>query len=202
MNIGLLLNSFSRLKINNAIPSRNISIYPSLFLNTTNVLFAEPLKKKRRIDPGIVRAREERRKRKLEKSIRKLQKTARQLKPIAEIEVPAKLKKELELRKREVPAVSAEKLESEVLLKKEWTRYKTKQHKETLQLIEKFMSAQKKSLDELRLISEELYQEAIQIDPELLPFSTKGPVRTPPIEGYDPPDGEYIDITKKYEGET
>lgn len=56
---------------------------------------AEPLKKKKKLDPAIIRAKEERRKRKLEKFIRKLEKHARQLKPISEIEVPMSLKQEL-----------------------------------------------------------------------------------------------------------
>lgn len=51
------------------------------------LLRAEPLKKKRRLDPAIVRAREERRKKKIEKQIRRLEKNARQLKPIEECEV-------------------------------------------------------------------------------------------------------------------
>ena len=57
---------------------------------------AEPLKKKKRMDPALIKAKEERRRKKLEKSIRRLQKHARQLKPIAEIEVPIRLRKELQ----------------------------------------------------------------------------------------------------------
>jgi len=49
------------------------------------------LKRKKRIDPAIIKAREDRRKRKLEKQIRRLQKQAKQLKPISEMEVPSKL---------------------------------------------------------------------------------------------------------------
>lgn len=49
------------------------------------------MKKKKRLDPAIIRAREERKKKKLEKSIRKLEKQARQLKPISELEIPSKL---------------------------------------------------------------------------------------------------------------
>lgn len=52
---------------------------------------AEPLKKKKKMDPAIIKAREERRRKKLEKQIRRLQKNARQLKPIDELEVPLNL---------------------------------------------------------------------------------------------------------------
>lgn len=52
---------------------------------------AEPLKKKKRIDPAILKQREERKKKRLEKQIRRLEKNARQLKPIDELEVPLEL---------------------------------------------------------------------------------------------------------------
>lgn len=42
----------------------------------------------------------------------------------------------------------------------------------------------------------------LQIDPDLLPYSRKGPLHTPPIDDFEAPDGEYLDVTKKYEGET
>lgn len=49
------------------------------------------MKKKKRLDPAIIKAREDRRKKKLEKQIRRLEKNARQLKPIDECEVPVYL---------------------------------------------------------------------------------------------------------------
>lgn len=55
------------------------------------MLYAEPLKKKKKVDPAIIKAREDRRRKKLEKQIRKLEKNARQLKPIDELEVPLNL---------------------------------------------------------------------------------------------------------------
>jgi len=64
-------------------------------LSTCNLVYSlyrgEPLKRKKRIDPAIIKARADRRKRKLEKQIRKLQKQSKQLKPISEMEVPSKL---------------------------------------------------------------------------------------------------------------
>lgn len=55
------------------------------------VLFAEPLKKKKKMDPAVVKAREDRKRKKLEKQIRRLEKNARQLKPIEELETPLTL---------------------------------------------------------------------------------------------------------------
>lgn len=57
---------------------------------------AEPLKKKKKIDPAVIRAREDRRRKKLEKQIRRLEKHAKQMKPIAEIDLSLTKKAELE----------------------------------------------------------------------------------------------------------
>lgn len=75
-----------RLCLNNV--ARSLTNPPQLLFHSTPVLCGEPIKKKKKIDPAVLRAREERRKRKLEKQIRRLQKNARQLKPIEEMEVP------------------------------------------------------------------------------------------------------------------
>lgn len=63
------------------------------------------------------------------------------------------------------------------------------------------VSAQTKALDELRFESEELYQQAIQHDIELIPIHINGPLSTPKIENYPFIDGDYVDVTKIYEGE-
>lgn len=43
------------------------------------------------MDPAVIKQREERRRKKIEKQIRRLEKNARQLKPIDELEVPLTL---------------------------------------------------------------------------------------------------------------
>lgn len=68
--------------------SRFISTTALRPISVTGFLCAEPLKKKKRIDPSVIKAREERRRKKVEKQIRRLEKNARQLKPIDEMEVP------------------------------------------------------------------------------------------------------------------
>jgi len=49
---------------------------------------AEPLKKKKKVDPAVLKAREERKRKKLEKQIRRLEKHQRQFKPLDELEIP------------------------------------------------------------------------------------------------------------------
>lgn len=55
--------------------TRSISTYggPLLFRSSAPML-AEPLKKKKRLDPQILKAREDRKRKKIEKAIRKLEK--------------------------------------------------------------------------------------------------------------------------------
>ncbi|XP_029167604.1 39S ribosomal protein L40, mitochondrial [Nylanderia fulva] len=197
-----LLPIFSRLSTHIIPGIRNISGCTNpLYFRVSSTLLGEPLKKKKRLDPAIIRAREDRRKRKLEKQIRRLEKVAKQLKPIAEIEVPYKFKDEKVQRLRQLPSLSKEETESRILLQKEWTKYKTQQHLADIQIMDSILYSQQRALDELRAESEELYQEAIQVDLGLLPYTAKGPSKTPAIENYDSPDGEYTNVTRKYEGE-
>ncbi|EFN83438.1 39S ribosomal protein L40, mitochondrial [Harpegnathos saltator] len=161
----------------------------------------EPLKRKKRLDPAIIKARLDRKKKKIEKQIRRLEKVAKQLKPISEIEIPFKLVDERKQRLRNSSPLSAEEVESRVLLQKEWNRYKNNQYLADFQTIDSMLYSQQKALDELRAESEELYQEAIQVDLAFLPYVVKGPLKTPPIENYNSPDGEYVNTTRKYEGE-
>lgn len=185
------------------------------------------MKKKKRIDPAVIRNREERKRKKIEKTIRRLEKNARQLKPIGELEVPFKLVDEkkfvpyLKINKnisiylknligfflfyrqriRKKQNLSPEILEERILLTKEWSRYKSRQHIQDMQMIETITLSQQKALDELRIVSEDLYQAAIQPDLNLIPYVTKGPVHTIAIPNYIMPDGDYIDVTRKFDGE-
>ncbi|XP_070171939.1 large ribosomal subunit protein mL40 [Polyergus mexicanus] len=201
MNVFNLLPVFSRLSTHIIPGIRNISACTNpLYFRVSNALMGEPLKKKKRLDPAIIRAREERKKKKIEKQIRRLEKVAKQLKPIPEIEVPLKLIDERPQRLR-LLCLSKEEQESRILLQKEWARYKTIQHLTDVQAIDSIFYSQQRALDELKAESEELYREAIQVDLGLLPHIAKSPLKTPAIENYDSPDGEYIDTTRKYDGE-
>jgi len=76
------------LHINAQSLTRSFNTTPAVLIQTTLPLNAEPLKKKKKLDPQILKQRDERRRKKLEKQIRRLEKNARQLKPIDELEVP------------------------------------------------------------------------------------------------------------------
>ncbi|KAF4522974.1 hypothetical protein B566_EDAN009564 [Ephemera danica] len=201
---GMLSTLLSRLCVSaphcSLITSRCISTkqYPMMF-RATPCLMAEPLKKKKRIDPAVIKQREERKKKKIERQIKRLEKNARQLKPIDEVEVPLKLIDERKIRTRKLPALSPEQQEERALLMKEWSRYRHAERLRDFQMIDRVVASQQKALDELRAESEELYQEAIQMDLKLLPYTAQGPVWTPPTPNYESPDGEYNDTTRKWD---
>lgn len=145
-----------------------------------------------------MRAREEKRKRKLEKEIRRLEKVAHKYKPIDECEVSPKLSKELKIRTRPAVKLTEEEMEMRSDLEKEWSRYKYEQHLFEERMIQRLIDVQDRALIELKKESVELFQEAVQMDPSFIPFKVNGPVNTPPIENYKAPDGDYIDITRKW----
>jgi len=170
-------------------------------ISTTPALWAEPVKKKKRIDPAIIKAREDRRKRKIEKQIRKLAKHERQLKPVIELELPAELKDPKSLKERQRPTVKLPLEEEEYrwLLEKKWSRYKFQVNVREVRMLDKLMVSQERALSELKAESEDLFQAAIHPDESYLSLEVKGPVETPPIKDYDPEEGDYFDISRKWE---
>ncbi|XP_003696349.2 39S ribosomal protein L40, mitochondrial [Apis florea] len=181
--------------------SRNISLYKHpLYFRATEILLGEPLKKRKKIDPAIIRAREERKKKKLQKRIRSLEKHANHMKPIFEIDTLAKLLQN-DKRPCHLTSLSEEEIEKRRLLEREWIKYKQDQWLKDLRIIKSMLISQKTALEELKAVSKQLYKEAIEFDDLYLPYDVIGPVYTPPIKNYNSPDGEYIETTIKYVGE-
>lgn len=85
---------------------------------------------------------------------------------------------------------------------KKWAHYRMKENMNDFRILDKIVQAQTKALQELRFESEELYQQVIQPDMDMIPFIAKGPVQTPPNASYSYVDGDFNDITKKYDGES
>ncbi|GFS13183.1 39S ribosomal protein L40, mitochondrial [Elysia marginata] len=67
----------------------HVQVTPLLF-RATQQLLAEPMKKKKRIDPSILAAREAKKIKKIEKEIKKLTRFGKILKPVNEIELSNK----------------------------------------------------------------------------------------------------------------
>lgn len=182
-----------------AIFSRNISTSAVLELRLSEVLCGEPLKKKKKADLALLHAKENRKKKRIEKEIRKITSKGRALKPVIEIEGTPAFVNTVNMRRRSNNALEFEELEYRALLHKDWTRYKTKQAICDKKYVATFVESQTKALEELRKESEELYQMAIQKDTCLIPFHQNFLLRTPPIEGYIAPDGDYFDTTQKFD---
>ena len=166
-------------------------------LHTTAPVEALPGKKKKRLDPQVFKAREEKRMRRLRKALRKMEKKQRIPRPLIEHEVPPHIMRELETRDRGTNVLEAV-AEERALLFKDWNRYCYRRAKAEVYALDSIILSQYRALEELRAESEELYLEAIQFDHELIPFKGEGPAQTPPIPEYIQ-DGVYHDVTKKFQ---
>jgi len=71
-------------------------------------------------------------------------------------------------RKREPAVLSFEESERRALLLKDWTRYKTKQHRDEMTKVAQVRWSQQRALEELRKESEELYESAIQVNGDVV----------------------------------
>lgn len=152
---------------------------------------AQP-KKKKKVDVKKEQAQKER----MKKKLKKLEKAPPELIPIEDFITPLKYSESN--RVRSLPALSPEETERRVLLLKKWSLFKQKQDEAEKKAIKALVESQQEALKELRLESEELYQAAVLRDERLFPFERDGPTYTPPLPGYDPPEGKCIDITKVY----
>ncbi|KAM6155992.1 large ribosomal subunit protein mL40 [Rhynchocyon petersi] len=153
---------------------------------------AEPLRKKKKVDPKRDQAAKDR----LKKRIRRLEKASQELIPIEDFITPVKFLDKA--RQRPPVELSFEEMEKRALLLKKWSLYKQQEHKREKDAIQSLLEAQQDALQELRLISLELHEAAIKRDPSLLPFEREGPHYTPPVPNYKPLEGKYNDITKVY----
>jgi len=150
------------------------------------------MKKKKKTDPRRDQLMRER----LRKKLKKLERVPPELIPIEDFIIPIKCLDETRI--RSAPQLSFEETERRALLLKEWSRYKQGQHIAEMEAVELALEAQREALEELRLESEELYQEALKPDPLLFPFSHEGPSYTAPKAKHEAPDGKYNDITRVY----
>lgn len=170
---------------------------PYRLIHTSQAMFAEPLKKKKKLDVQVLKMRVERKIRKTEKEIRKLMKQPKQLKPVEEYQLPIPVLKELDKRKRAVTEEDKRVLEDMEKLTRIWISYKAEERRQEQIQLRKIVKAQEKALAILKLESPELYKAALEIDEDFLPFVDDHIIKeTPRIDGYNPPDGIKTDVTK------
>lgn len=165
------------------------------------VLFGEPLKKKRKIDPALLKKREDRIRGKIERALDRLGRFADKLKPIDEFEVPRALMKEREARTRVVEPLSFEESEKRAKLKREYSEWSTEMYRVDAAQIKRVHESQRRAMAELKAESEELYLKAVETDDAMLEMMSPILTSTPPIAGYEAPDGGHNDVTKTFEYE-
>lgn len=93
-------------------------------------------------------------------------------------------------RKRAPVSISSEERERRFLVVKEYSRYCMEKHKKDLALLQGMLQARRNALLELKKVSFPLYQQALELSHDLLPFTHTGPPTTPPILDYHPPELE------------
>ncbi|XP_003744363.1 39S ribosomal protein L40, mitochondrial [Galendromus occidentalis] len=190
-----MLSLFSRY-----VPScyRNLLPNGACNIHTSSQLWAEPMRKRRRMDPALLKMREQRKIRKLEKGIRQLKKHAKKMKPIDEMEVSPKLQRELADRKRQLPDLPPNIVSFRQDLIRVWSRVQSAYYKDETKIISAMLHCQNAALEDLKEADPGLYDAAMQPDLSLIPFKIDAVTETPPLKNYQPPDGKYTETTKKW----
>lgn len=169
-------------------------------ISTTSTLFAEPPRKKRRLDPAILKIRVERKIRKAEREIMQIESQPRQPIPILEYQPnsstirsllsrPSRLHEEHKVTKSEIKG--AEKL---------WSIYRLEQSKMERRSINQVEAAQNYALETLKQIDENLYNKTVALDElSLIPYTSSHIRReTGPNPDYKPPDGSIRNTSKEW----
>uniref|UniRef100_A0A0N4ZNH6 Large ribosomal subunit protein mL40 n=1 Tax=Parastrongyloides trichosuri TaxID=131310 RepID=A0A0N4ZNH6_PARTI len=156
------------------------------------------MKRQKRMDPEMAKQRETRKRKKLEKEIRLLQKNSKKPKPIDEMSLPESALQNISERYRTLEELSSKSLKDEILIHKEYNSLQTKLWRIDDEWIQKVNSAQEKALDRLKVLSPSLHAAAIELDETKIKFNFQGPPQTQFKKNYEAPDGDFIDVTKKW----
>ena len=169
-------------------------------ISTTSVLNAEPPKKKRRIDPAVLKLRVERKIKKLEREIAKLEAEPRQHAPILEYQLTNSDIRDL--RARPQHNMQEFNLTPTTLLgaRRLWSFYRQEQARLERKSIRRVVSAQERALEQLKQLDSELYDNTVAVDDTtLIPYlSSHMRKETGPNPNYTPPDGSINNVTKQW----
>uniref|UniRef100_A0A8R1HH00 Large ribosomal subunit protein mL40 n=1 Tax=Caenorhabditis japonica TaxID=281687 RepID=A0A8R1HH00_CAEJA len=154
------------------------------------------MKRQKKIDPEVAKQREARRRKRLEKEIRHMQKHSKKPKPVDELTLDVKSAKNIEERRRPPIELTIEQIDERAIALKDYTKSRGALQREDDAWIRGVLTSQRKALEELKKVSPELYEAAVQPATADLPLIMHGPSLTPPIKNYEAPDGDYIDTTR------
>ena len=107
-----LLKSFQALTVTQNSFARQISTCPVSQFQASTVMLGMPNKKRNKMDPALLKIKQDKRRRKIEKALRKMEKKSRMPIPLVELEISQSLKKEIQDRQRKVSLISSLKVQS------------------------------------------------------------------------------------------
>lgn len=194
-----LRNNLSILgKASNWCPGHVFSVR-SLFI--TPSLCAEPMRKKKRLDPALLRVRVERKILKTEREINRIMRAPKKKIPILEYQYTAERKETLQSNKRDISLETLEQRQRDLnSANKLWSVYRNFEAKIQAKSVKQMERAQDRALAELKKVCPKLYDGALKADNQyLIPYQNISIKKeTPPNPDYVPPDGEMKDATKEW----
>lgn len=167
---------------------------------TSASLFSTPMRKKRRIDPAVMKVRVERKIAKCTREIEKIEKAPRYLIPILEYEYPVKEGRELQQRPPRVVDNMEELKKSVTAARRLWAIYRKRQATIEQLVMRRVIQAQTEALDVLKKLNLDLYNATISKETlNLVPYHHKHMKKeTPPSKDYKTPDGYIKDVSQKW----
>lgn len=158
------------------------------------------MKKRKKVDLEILKIRQERKIKKLEREIRRIKKMPRQLKPIEEYSLPPKIMKEIEMRTRKNDPQQVKLLDANIRkMLPLWVEYKSIERKMQKEDMQSVLKAQAAALAKLAEIDQELYANAIAKDESMANLVDDQMVKeTPPNPKYKTKDGKKTDVSKEW----
>lgn len=178
-----------RTGLQNSLPSRSIQ--------TTALLNAEPLRKKKKTDVSIVQLRVERKRRKFQRLVEELEAQEKIKIPLFEYTIDKHILKSLDERTRKNAEQLAE-IKAELdRLNVVWSLYKGLENKYDNRSLQQVLKNKLRTLAELNKVSPTLYEQALMLDDGLFPFKDDQIVKeTVANAEYLPNDGQIVDCTK------
>jgi large subunit ribosomal protein L40 len=169
-------------------------------ISTTAPLNAEPPKKKRRIDPAVLKTRIERKIKKTEREISKLESAPKKYAPILEYQLTSSDLSDLKARPRHTMEEFGLTHASLLGARRLWSFYRQEQARMERKSIRRVEKAQEKALEHLKNLDKDLYDNTVSVDDTILiPYLSSHVKReTPPNPNYTPPDGSIQDVTKEW----
>lgn len=167
---------------------------------TSNILNAEPPKKKRRLDPAVLKTRVERKIKKHEREIARLESEPRQPIPILEYQLNNSEIRDLKSRPGRSLEDAGIDLATFKAARRLWTFYRCEQSRIEWRSIQKIEKAQTHALETLKELDEDLYKRTVAIDDYTLIPHISSHIRkeTPANPKYTPPDGYIKNVTKEW----